>query len=184
MQRKIRLVGLVILLGMFTLILYIVLHELGHCIVAVACGAKITEFSILTAHMTYIGGHFTLLEEMWFDANGILFPLIISYVHMIFYQKNRINSLYRILSYFTAILPLFSLFAWVFIPILILNGSTSFIGEDCAKFFDVFSVQYNPVLIVVGALTLITLDVILMIKKDVIKNFVDVMKQGVKTKVM
>lgn len=46
MKHKLKLLGLVILLGIFTLILYIILHELGHCIVAVACGAKITEFSL------------------------------------------------------------------------------------------------------------------------------------------
>ena len=175
MQHKLKLLGLVILLGIFTLILYIILHELGHCIVAVACGAKITEFSILTAHMTYIGGNFTDLEAMWLHANGILFPLIISYVYMIFYQKECANSLYRILSYFVGILPVFSLFAWVFIPILILNGNT-LSGDDCAKFLDIFSLKYSPVLVIVSAVVLIVLGLILMIRKNIIKNFVDVMK--------
>lgn len=175
MQHKLKLFGLVILLGIFTLILYIILHELGHCIVAIACGAKITEFSILTAHMTYIGGNFTDLEAMWLHANGILFPLIISYVHMFFYQKECANSLYRILSYFAGILPLFSLLAWVFIPILILNGYTSS-DDDCTKFLDIFSLKCSPVLVIVGAVVLIVLGLILMIKKNIIKNFVDVMK--------
>lgn len=177
MQRKLKLLGLVILLGISTLILYIVLHELGHCIVAVACGAKITEFSILTAHMTYIDGNFTNLETMWFNANGVLFPLIISYVYMIFYQKKRTNSLYRIFSYFAAILPLFSLLAWVFIPILILNDNTAIsMGDDCANFLDIFSTKYNPVLVIISAIVLISLSLILMIKKNIIKNFISLMK--------
>ena len=39
--------------------IYIVLHEGGHALVAVLCGARITKFSILGAYMNYEGGIFT-----------------------------------------------------------------------------------------------------------------------------
>ena len=38
---------------------YILLHEGGHALVAVLCGARITEFSVLGAYMGYEGGVFT-----------------------------------------------------------------------------------------------------------------------------
>ena len=40
-----------VLSALLSILLYIVLHEAGHCIVAILCGATITEFSILSAHM-------------------------------------------------------------------------------------------------------------------------------------
>ena len=39
--------------------LYIVLHESGHALTAVLCGARITQFRILGAYMAYEGGIFT-----------------------------------------------------------------------------------------------------------------------------
>ena len=38
---------------------YIILHEGGHALVAVLCGARITKFSVLGAYTTYEGGTFT-----------------------------------------------------------------------------------------------------------------------------
>jgi len=54
-QKKI----LELLLGIWVLqVVYIVLHEFGHCIVVWACGGKVTNFSIMTAHMSYDGENF------------------------------------------------------------------------------------------------------------------------------
>lgn len=36
--------------------LYIFLHETGHALVAIGCGAKITRFSIASARISYEGG--------------------------------------------------------------------------------------------------------------------------------
>lgn len=177
MKSKLKLVGLAILLVIATLFLYIILHEAGHCIVAIACGAEITEFSILNAHMTYNGGNFSDLQRMWFDANGVLFPLIISYVSSFFYQKESTNRIYQILSYFVAFLPMFSLFGWTIMSILYLNGNAP-IEEDCTKFLDTFSAKLNhsPFLVVAGSILIIALSVTIIIKKKILKNFIDVMK--------
>lgn len=40
---------------------YVLLHEGGHALVALLCGARVTEFSLLGAHMSYEGGAFTPL---------------------------------------------------------------------------------------------------------------------------
>ena len=36
---------------LFTIPVYIILHEGGHALIALSCGARITEFSILGAYM-------------------------------------------------------------------------------------------------------------------------------------
>lgn len=46
---------------LFTIPVYIILHEGGHALIALSCGARITEFSILGAYMRYEGGTFTAL---------------------------------------------------------------------------------------------------------------------------
>ena len=45
---------------LFTIPVYIILHEGGHALIALSCGARITEFSILGAYMRYEGGTFCL----------------------------------------------------------------------------------------------------------------------------
>ena len=50
--------------ALLCILLYIILHETGHCIVAVSCGATVTDFSIFSAHMSYRGGNFTDLSDL------------------------------------------------------------------------------------------------------------------------
>ena len=50
--------------------LYVVLHEGGHALVAVMCGARITKFSILGAYMNYEGGQFSAAVFSLFPCSG------------------------------------------------------------------------------------------------------------------
>lgn len=158
-----------ILLGFVPVIvvLYIILHEMGHCIVAVACGATITEFSILTAHMSFVGGTFTRALDLWLHANGAMFPLIVSYVYMLLYKKDKESVPYRIFSYFVALIPTCSLLAWVVIPVLYLTGNAP-AYDDVTKFLDNFSSNYHPICVTLGALVLMLVSVVLMLKKRII----------------
>lgn len=159
----------VLVSAVVVLILYIFLHEMGHCIVAIACGATITDFSILTAHMSSVGGNYTNLSDLWLNANGALFPLIVTYVYMLFYDKKRENSFYRILSYFIAIIPACSLLAWVFIPIVYMTGNAP-VGDDVTKFLYNFSSGYHPIYVSIAALLLIAVSVTIMVKKQILHN--------------
>lgn len=89
-----------VLSALLSILLYIVLHEAGHCIVAILCGATITEFSILSAHMNYSGGNFTALSALFLSANGILFPLFLSYIYTFLYRAAAMNKFYRMMSFF------------------------------------------------------------------------------------
>ena len=82
-----------VLSALLSILLYIVLHEAGHCIVAILCGATITEFSILSAHMNYSGGNFTALSALFLSANGILFPLFLSYIYTFLYRAAAMTKL-------------------------------------------------------------------------------------------
>ena len=62
---------------LFTIPVYIILHEGGHALIALSCGARITEFSILGAYMRYEGGTFTALTLSLFYIAGMLLPISI-----------------------------------------------------------------------------------------------------------
>jgi len=162
---------------LIALVLYIILHELGHCIVAVACGATITEFSILTAHMSYVGGSYTDASDLWLHVNGMLFPLTISYIYMIFYNSDKGNLTYRIVSYVISFMPMFSLLPWVIMPIMYAVGESIPATDDVTKFLYNFSASYNPIWVTVGAVILIATSIIMIIKKRILHNFIVEMKK-------
>ena len=153
------------------LILYIFLHEMGHCIVAMACGATITEFSILTAHMSSVGGTYTDISDMWLHVNGALFPMVVSYAYMLFYNREKESSVYRVCSFFMTLMPTFSLLAWVIVPIVYLGGNAP-VGDDVTKFLDTFSVKYHPIYVTLAAAVLVLLSLTIMIRKRIIHNYI------------
>lgn len=161
------------------IVLYVFFHEMGHCIVAIACGADITEFSILSAHMSYVGGSFTDTSDLWLHANGMVFPLILSYVFMLCYQKEKESTFYRFFAYMAVLAPTCSALAWVVIPIVYLQGNAP-AGDDVTKFLQRFSTRYHPIYVTFGAIVLIAVSVILMIKKRIIQNAVMELKGKVK----
>lgn len=66
MNKKLGLILKIIFAAFIELILYIFLHEGGHALVAVLCGAKITSFSIVGAHTSWTGGSFTVFFHSFF----------------------------------------------------------------------------------------------------------------------
>lgn len=174
-KRKILLIAMYAASAAVTMVLYIVLHELGHCIVALACGAKIVEFSVITAHMSSTGGHFTDFSDMWLNANGALFPLVIGAIYAVLYRKDVQNKVYQAFSFVFTLAPGYSLFAWVFIPVLYLMGKAPY-GDDCTKFLDVFSIKYSPLLAAAGAIVLIVSYAVLLVKRRTVFGFVKEIK--------
>ena len=83
---KIKKVMLVFPATALTIVIYIFLHEIGHLIVMVSAGATITDFSILTAHVSAMGGEYTYLSDLWLHANGALLPVAIGFLNMILYN--------------------------------------------------------------------------------------------------
>ena len=176
MSKKLKKAGYLLLSAGMGVFLYILFHELGHMAVMLSAGATITDFSIFTAHVTAVGGDDTNLSNMCMNANGALFPLIISYLYTLLYQKGSTKSFYRIFSYVVALIPVASMLAWVIIPFAYLQANAP-INDDVTKFLAVFCEDYHPLIVSVAAVVLIGLGVVLMIKKRVIHNFLEEIKQ-------
>lgn len=176
MNKKIKSIGYILLSAGIVFFIYTLLHEFGHMVVMISVGARITDFSVLTAHVSGDGGEYTSLSKMIESANGALFPLIISYIYILLYQKGNTKSLYRIFSYIVTLVPAASMLAWVIIPFVYLQGKAP-INDDVTKFLTVFSKNYHPLIVSAVAVIFIGISVVLMIKKQVIHNFIEEIKQ-------
>ena len=176
MNKKIKSTGYTLLSVGITVFLYIVLHEFGHTIVMLSAGATITNFSIFTAHVSAVGGNYTNVSSMWMHVNGALLPLIISYFYILLYQKDNTKSLYRIFSYMFTLIPMASILAWVIIPFAYLQGKAP-INDDVTNFLTIFCENYHPLIVSATAAVLIGIGIVLMIKKRVLHNFIEEIKQ-------
>lgn len=158
-------------------VLYILLHELGHGIVMLSAGATITDFSILTAHITAAGGVYTDLSAMWLNANGAVLPILAAYLYLVCYNPNREGTFYRVFSYMVALVPTASVIAWLTLPLSYLSGNAP-ARDDVTKFLDIFSRQHHPLLVSAAAAAIMAGSVALMVKKGVFRNFIGEVKKG------
>ena len=171
MDNKVKKVLYVFASALLSIILYIILHEGGHMIVMLSAGATITDFSILTAHVSGVGGNYTNASDLWLQANGALLPVIVSFIYMLFYKKESRSMFYHIFSYMFCLIPVGSLFAWVIIPFVYMQGNAP-AGDDVTKFLYNFTHDYHPLLVSAVAVLIIAVGIILMIKKEIIKTFI------------
>ncbi|MDO5155919.1 MAG: hypothetical protein Q4D51_08125 [Eubacteriales bacterium] len=171
MNKKGKLIINVLAAAGVTMVLYIALHEFGHLIVMLSAGATIDEFSIIGAHVSAHGGEYTNLSDLWLHANGALFPLISVFIYLTFYRRELNKTFYRVFSFFFSLIPMCSLFAWVFIPFAFINGKAP-IGDDVTKFLFNFSQTASPLYVSAVAALLITIGAVLMIRKGVLKNYI------------
>ncbi len=87
--------------------------------------------------------------------------------------KNINNLIYAII---VTLVPAASMLAWVIIPFVYLQGKAP-INDDVTKFLTVFSKNYHPLIVSAVAVIFIGISVVLMIKKQVIHNFIEEIKQ-------
>jgi hypothetical protein len=116
-------------------LLYIILHEGGHTLVAVLCGAKITKFSITGAYMSYDGGLFNTFTLSLLNAAGMLLPIALACLYILFYRKDAQGLFYRVFSMILCAVSFFSVFAWVIVPVLYLVGAAPQ-KDDVTKFIE------------------------------------------------
>jgi len=158
------------LAALISVFLYILLHECGHLIVMLSVGSTITEFSILSAHVSAMGGNYTALSDLWLHANGVFFPVVVSWGYMVLYKKNSGNEIYILSSYLASILPVFSLLVWIVMPFAYIQGNAP-AGDDITKFLNNFSQEYHPLLVSAVAVLLIAISVTVMVKKGIVREY-------------
>lgn len=148
--------------------LYIILHESGHCLIAALCGARITEFSILGAHMRYEGGVFNTITSSLLNAAGVLLPIIVSGVYLLCYSKTKNSLFYRIFSFMFALVPFFSLIAWIFVPMLYYSGNAP-ANDDVTKFINHSGI--DPWIVSFAAAIILICAAALAWKKRIVQNY-------------
>ncbi|MBU9724814.1 M50 family metallopeptidase [Diplocloster modestus] len=168
MNSKVKTVSFLLLSAFIMVPLYIVLHEGGHALVALLCGAKITSFSILGAHVSSVGGVYTSFTSSLHYSAGLLLPVLVSVLYMLCYQKERAGVFYRLFSFLFMALPTFSILAWILVPLLYLNGRAP-VGDDATQFLDASGL--SPLLVILTALLLFLLNLILAWHKKIIQNY-------------
>lgn len=154
-------------------LLYVAVHELGHTIVAIICGAEITQFSIFNAHMSYKGGAFGKAMYSLFHAAGMLLPILLTVPLIISYKRNKKSIIYHC-CYITACLwGIAPLLAWLIVPVVSLVGSPPQ-GDDVAKF--IASSEWHPMLVFASALVILIGLLVLVMKKGIIQEFMAMVK--------
>ncbi len=153
------------------LIVYIFLHESGHALVAVCCGAEIVSFQIIGASVTSVGGTYTPFTESLRLLAGMALPLLVSACYMLFvYRNNKTGQFYRIFSIFFSITPILSLLAWVLVPFAYLAGDTN-ASDDVIQFLNASAL--HPLLVVLLALVLLCGLMLLFWKKRLPQAWLD-----------
>lgn len=175
MNRKIKIIVYLLLSAVIAIAGYIFFHEFGHMIVMLSAGAEICDFSIFTAHVSAVGGNYTNTSDLWLHANGMLLPMILSLLYCSLYKKDRESVFYRIFSYIAALIPTGSMLAWVIIPFAYLQGKAP-AGDDVTMFLNNWSQSFHPLIVSIFAIVVIGISVGFMIKKQIMKNFIDVVK--------
>lgn len=177
MEKKVQKIGCLLAAALLASIVYIFLHELGHCIVMLSAGATVDDFSIFTAHVSGTGGEYTDLSRMWLHANGALLPLLAAYAWMLFYRSGSKKTFYRLFSYVFGLIPTASLLVWVFVPFLYMDGNAPAV-EDATKFLNVFSQDFHPLAVSAAAVVMIGLSIVLMVKKRILQNVIAEIRSG------
>lgn len=168
MNQKIVNILLSILAAIVLLPIYIFLHEGGHALVSILCGAKITSFSIIGAYMSSEGGNFNRVTSSMLHAAGALVPLLVSAWLLLFYKKGSSNHFYHIAMYMIGIMSIGNSLAWVFVPLLYMMGNAPE-NDDITKFLEVSKI--HPVIVCLCALIVVILYIILMWKKQLIQRW-------------
>lgn len=154
-------------------LLYIVVHELGHTIIAIVCGAEITEFSILNAHMSYNGGTFSKAMYSLFHAAGMLLPIILLVPVIISYKQGKKSIFYHCCYMAACLWGVSPLLAWLIVPVVSMVASPPQ-GDDVGKF--IMSSEWHPTLVFAVALGILTVMLALVIKKGIIQEFIAILK--------
>ena len=156
-----------------TLFLYILLHEGGHTLVALFCGADIMNFSFFPVHVSWMGGEFNTFTISLADAAGVGLPILVSVVYMLFYSKENQNIFYRTFSVIFSIVPFYSLIAWMILPVMYVNGRI--LSDDVIHFIEHSGI--NPWIVCVTAAALFAGGVVLVWKRGILRNYIEICKK-------
>lgn len=154
--------------------LYTLLHEGGHALVAVLYGGKINRLVLgFNAHVTYTGANFTRTGEALMNSAGALLPTVCMGIALAVYDRNVKHFVYHYLFALFSLAVTGSFAAWVAIPLISLF-SVPPAGDDVTKFLEVSGM--DPLLVSGIALLLIIAFVYVAYKKGLYTKFKEHLK--------
>lgn len=161
----------ILLAAFIDIVLYIILHEGGHALIAVSCGAKVTAFSIVGAYTSSEGGNYTQTTLSLLNLAGVIFPIIVSVCYVtFFFRRDREGVFYRVFSMFFIFIPTMSLLAWVIVPIAFMAGDTAN-PDDVIQFLNISGI--HPVIVMIFAFMLFVGIIVVAWKKGVFQIWID-----------
>lgn len=144
-----------LLILLFAVYFYTLLHEGGHALVAIMYGGKLKSFVLgFNAHMSYSGANFTHTGELLFHSAGFLLPFTTLFIVLLFYNRQVKNNVYHFVHVIFTIMIAGSSIAWIAIPALSMF-ITPPAGDDVTKFLKASAL--NPLLVSLVALLLVSL---------------------------
>lgn len=158
----------------FTALACIVLHELGHILVAVICGAKISNFGILPVHISYIGGKFDQIRYCLLNASGMLLQVLVCLLFILIYNRNIKNMFYNWFSVIFVVITAFTVVPWIIVPLIFIYSIPP-AGDDVTKFLIIS--RWNPPIVIVCAVFLILVLLILALCKGIFKSNIRMIKE-------
>jgi hypothetical protein len=145
---------------------YTLLHEGGHALVAIMCGAKVDKFVLgQNAHVQTSDATFTIFSEALMYSMGALLPVIFLIIALVVYNPKIKYTSYHIFYGFISLSITGSLLAWVMVPFISLFTLPP-AGDDVTKFLNITSL--HPLIVMITALLIIIALVFLIYKRGLI----------------
>lgn len=173
MAHKLRFDFAVSAIMLVSIFVYVVIHESGHALVAALCGASNVRISVISAHTWWIGGSFTAVTEALCSAAGVVLPVCVSWVAMLFYSKSRKSLIYHLAYFCFCIIAASSVLAWVLHPVCSMLAPLPE-SDDVTKFLNVSGI--SPVIVAVTAVIVILFSIFIAVKKQLFNSYIQLVK--------
>lgn len=174
MNETVKLILNVVSAAVIEVVIYIFLHESGHALVGLACGAKISAFSIVGAYTSLTGGTFNIFTSSLLKAGGMVFPLAISLLYILFiFDKNKDKFFYRLFSMFFSLVPVMSLWTWILVPVAYMAGDKT-TPDDVIQFLNISGI--HPVIIMSVSLLVFILMGLLAWKRGIVQIWIELVR--------
>lgn len=174
MTHKLRFSLTILAMILVSIIIYIFVHESGHALVAILCGARNVKISIISAHSWWTGGSFTAFTDALCYVAGAALPVCVSWVAMMFYSKSRKGLIYHMAYLFFFIVAISSVFAWVGIPAYSMFAPFPDQTEDVARFLNLSGI--SPIIVSLTGIIVILISIFIAIKKQLFSNLILLVK--------
>lgn len=174
MSHKLRFFFTMFAMVSVSIIAYVFVHESGHALVAILCGAGNVRISIISAHAWWTGGSFTAGTEAFSNAAGAALPVCVSWTAMMFYSKENKSFVYHMIYFLFFVISISSILAWVVIPAYSIFAPFPDQTDDVVKFLNTSGI--SPVIVSLGGVIVILFSIFIAARKQLLKDLIQLAK--------